>query len=430
MDRIAPKDERTVYANSELSYRIPVVATVFLIITAILRDSLIGPSIGTYQIIWFRLSLLVYVVGLGWFLWTNRRAIPPLPTAVWLLLGFSGYVAVSALWAWNTDGLLHGLFQIGSALIVAGAIYVTTANRRVVVLYLGTIIGLVAVGEVIALWEVFTGGHLWTSRLVVTEIPAHATFETFGFHVATAWFYNRNGFGFFLGLAAGPLFAWAFHSDRGLVARALAVCGLVLAVGLLWNNGSRSALAMVVLAPIGMIILSTLRPRVRARSPSRQDRWIVTAGVFGAALASVAALVFVPNPFAGVSSLSNRWQLAVEGIRILVRSNGLGVGVNSFSAANMALSGPIHGKLAPHNWLTDLLGEFGIIGTGLFLAGYARILYDVGARYVTTDDWLRLGLFGTMVSFPVGALGPANVLYTHHSLWMFFGLAAAAAYRT
>lgn len=113
-------------------------------------------------------------------------------------------------------------------------------------------------------------------------------------------------------------------------------------------------------------------------------------------------------------------------MQLLLWSNGLGVGVNSFSATSEALWG-MH--VAPHNWFTGLLGEFGIIGTGLFLAAYARILYDVGARYIVTSDWLRLGLFGTMLSLPIGALGPSNVLYHFYSLWIVIGLAAAAAYR-
>lgn len=398
-----------------------------MIITAILGSFLTGIQVGSFHFFWFRLYLPFYVAIFGWFLWTNRRTFLPLPVAIWLLGGFGVYVVISVFWVVNADGVLFGLFALGSALFVAAAVFGTALNRRALVVYLVVIFGLVAVGEMIALWELVTESHLYTSRLLTEPFttwhePIHP--------MATAWFYNRNGFGFFLSLAAGPLFARVLRSDGGLGTRTLALCMFVGAVALLMNNGSRSALMMVAVALVSMVTLDLCRPRLRARMPSRLGRDVVTTGVFSAALLAVAVLAFVPNPFAGVPSLGVRWQLAVEGVQLLIRSNGLGVGVNSFSAANKALSGAIHGKLSPHNWLINLLGEFGIIGTGLFLAAYARILYDVGAKYVTTNDWLHLGLFGTMVSFPIGALGPANTLYTHHSLWIFLGLAAAAAYRT
>lgn len=403
-------------------------------ITAILGRFLTGPSIGSYHAFWFRLYLPVYAVGLGVFLWMNRHTIagkegtiPSLPAAVWLFGAFGVYIAASSLWAVNSDGVLYGLFALGSALFVAAAVYVTGSNRRTLAIYVLTIFGLVAVGEAVALWELTTESHLHTSRLLTEPFT---TWHEPKHPMASAWFYNRNGFGFFLGLAAGPLFALAAASNRRPITRLIAGGGFVLAVAILVNNGTRSALAMVALACGGMVALALSRGRLREHTPSRRDRWGVTAAILGAAVLVVITLLFVPNPFSGASSLSVRWKLAVEGVQLLIHSHGLGVGVNSFSAANAALGGPIQAKLAPHNWLTNLLGEFGVIGTGLFLVAYARILYDVGARYVTTNDWLRLGLFGTMVSFPVGALGPANVLYTHHSLWIFIGLAAAAAYRT
>jgi hypothetical protein len=425
MEWTAATDGRISIGTNDRSYQILIAATTILIATAVLGKVLNGISVGPFHLFWFRLYLPLYAVALGWFLWTHRYIILPIPMAGWLLIGFGVYVAISTLWAANLNGLLFGLFALGSALFVTAAVYVTVRDRRTVVLYLLVIFGLVALGEIIALWEIATGAHLQTSRLLTGPF----TMGREPRQQATAWFFNRNGFGFFLGLAAGPLLTLAWDSNRGLSARILALCGFVLAVGLIWQNGSRSALAMVVLACGGMGGLSALRPRLRARTPSRIDRRIVTACVFAVALLAVGALLFVPNPFAGVLSLGVRWQLGIEGVQLLVRSKGLGVGVNSFSVANDALGGAIHGKLAPHNWLTALLGEFGVIGTGLFLAAYARILYDIGAEYVLTNDWLRLGLLGTMLSFPVGALGPANVLYTHQSLWVFIGLAAGAAYR-
>lgn len=451
MKWLSRESQTTNMRTDEWPFRVIVAATVVLIATAILGNLLVGIPVGPFQFFWFRLYLPFYAVGFGWFLWKTRGSVRSLPVAGWLFIGFGIYVAISALWAVNANGLLYGLFALESALFVMAAVYWTAVNRRALVLYLGAIIALVAVGEAIALWEIATNSHLWTSRFVRAEWFPNHKLGKLDVPLTTAWFYNRNGFGFFLGLAVGPLFAWARWSDRGPAARGLAVGMLVLAGILLYNNGTRSALAMAALAIVGMEVLAALRVRLRARTPSRTDRWAVTAGMFGAALLAVVVLIVVTNPFVDAapslelswqfteslpilsrpkeqtSSLAVRWTFAVKGVQMLFWSNGLGVGVNSFSAAYKVLWGVAH--VSPHNWLTNLLAEFGVIGTGLFLAAYARILYDVGARYITTDDWLCLGLFGTVVSLPIGALGPANALYSHHSMWIFIGLAAAVAYR-
>lgn len=434
----------------ERPFRLAVIATATLIATGILGFLLVGISVGSLKLYWFRLYLPFYTLGFAWVLWRGRHTIRPLPVATWLLVGFGIYMVVSALWAAGGVGdVVAGLATLGGALVTMAGVYWTSINRRVLLLYVGVLIALVAFAEVISLWEIITGNHLWLTRIVRRPEAANHPTGELGFPVATAWYYNRNNFGFFLAFLAAPLAALAHRSHRTLETRAVAALILVAALIIMKNNGSRAAIATAVLAIVAVEAFALLRPYLRERVPSSAGRRAAMAGIFGAAALVVIVLVILRNPFyhsrslqlslqiteASIPLLSGetgtsfaiRWQLAVQGLQMLVWSNGLGVGVGSFTPVYESMWG-VSGS--PHNWLTGLLAEFGVIGTSLFLAAYARILYDIAARYVATADWLCLGLFGALVTLPINALGPSDALYTQLGFWIVIGLAAAAAYRT
>lgn len=148
-----------------------------------------------------------------------------------------------------------------------------------------------------------------------------------------------------------------------------------------------------------------------------------------AAAISLVAIATLSNPFGGGQGdpLWKRWQLAEAGLEIFVQSNGVGVGVGNFPTAVEPLPIETSGTLASHNWLLYLFGEFGIIGASLFLAAYARLLYDLFEQAVSIGSALQIGVFATLVALPVGALSPSNAIHTH-TLWLFIGLAATVAY--
>ena len=405
------------------SYTILTGATVVLLATAILGPILTGIRVASFHLFWFRLYLPIYVVYCAWFLWSNQIVSVEIPTAMWLFAGFVGYMALSAVWTIDTGETIRKLAIIGSLLFVGGAVFFTSFTEDTLSKYILVIFSLVALAELITVIEIFTGFHLHTSSLIPDPIDEVRV----GVDVGSAWYFNRNNLSFFLALACGPLLAYSLDAKRWLV-RILPLAGIAVALFTMWAGGAWSGIVTIFVAVLAVSVFYVLRSRVPLWKSTRRQLAIVTAFMFAATAISVIVIATIPNPFPVNSSFWERWQLSLAAVEMFFNSNGVGVGVGSFLAAVDALPIDTNSKLAPHNWLLYMLGAFGVVGTVLFLAGYARLFYDLGVRTLNNGTTLQLGLFGALFAFPVGALGPSNALLTR-TFWVFLGLAAAAAYQ-
>lgn len=402
------------------------IATLILFTTAILGPLLIGVRTGSFHFFLFRLYLPFYAVVLGWFVWKKRNEIWPLPTAVLLFATFSAWALLSMLWTSVVN--VPWVFIVVSGLFVGAAAFFTGSDERTLMCYLLAIFVLVAVGEVIALWEIFFGGHLQTSNLAgAPQLDVRV-----GVAMASAWFYNRNDFSFFLVLALGPLFAAVLKASAKWILRAIGFICIGIFILIVWVNVARSAQLAAVVSVGSVFTLMAIRPWLRSRwsTPPKHGATILSILIFSAATAFVVLIWLVPNPVETVgSSLWIRWQLSAATLGLLAQTNGLGVGFGAFQAAIEASTVDTGGVLAPHNWLLYLLGTFGVVGTALFLAAYARLLWDLLLNAIESKGWVYVGLFGSLLALPIGALGPSNALHLG-SFWLFIGLGAAAAYRT
>jgi len=421
--------EQGINPGGELPRRLIAAGTAALFVAAILGPLITLFGVGPYRVFLFRLYFPVYLIVAGWALWTDRILVPSLPAAVWALVAIGAYAAVSAFWATDLSRMLFELFTLLSGVFVAVTVVVTATDERTLSYYLLCVFGLVAIGEVVALIEIFTGYHLPTSRLLVKRVPARAT--VIGVDAASAWFHNRNNFGFFLGLVSGPLFAYGLDKRRDRRLRVVCLVGAWLALVIVVANGSRIATAAILLSLVVIVVVGGLRHRI-GPVPHSHREIIVTIGlVFFVALFVIVVVTLVPNPFMprGARSLWTRWQLGVAGVELLARTGGIGVGVgNVQSALHQLAAVSTGGAFVLHNWMFYFLSGYGIVGGGLFLTAYALVLYELAVKALSTTGTLYLGLFGMFVGFPVGALGPSNAVLTH-SFWVFFGLAAAAAYQ-
>lgn len=401
-------------------------ATAVLFVTAILGSPLSGPKTAIGELFWFRLYLPIYIALCAWHVWKYRTPENP-PLTVWIFAGFATWAVLSIAWAGNRAAALRWFGILIPYVIVSAAVYFTISGKRTIRHYILVVFALMAFGELIALIEIFVGWHLPSARL---SGPFGSEHTRIGVDMASAWSSNRNNFGFFLALAGGPLAATAVWPDHSTVQRMLAVGGVALAAFMMWANGSRTALVMLVLSAVIVTILFIGGSRLAPYTPSCRGRAAVVTFLLLVAVAVVAVFMFVPNPFSTVqrSSLGTRWGLGTAGVAYLTQTSGLGVGLGQFPIALGATGVHTNGVRAPHNWLFYILGEFGVIGGALFLIGYGRLLYDLAIEAINTHQALTCGLFGMLLTLPIGALGPSNAVATP-SFWLFIALAAAAVHR-
>ncbi len=73
-----------------------------------------------------------------------------------------------------------------------------------------------------------------------------------------------------------------------------------------------------------------------------------------------------------------------------------------------------------------VLGNFGLVGTALFLTIYGSLLVNTLHNYLRWEEPVNLGVFTALISFPLSVIGPSNAFIMELS-WILFGVALAAA---
>jgi len=417
-------DNQTTDLLGNFSWSIVSIATAVLILTASMGAALPGLKVAGYHLFWFRLYLPIYAAFFVWYLWqTNNTLLRP--RTIQLFAAFSAFAMLSVVWAEDLRAALRGGFFLLSSIFVGGAVYSTSKTDKVLSRYLAVVFALTGLAIFMSFWEIFTGQHLASSRLNTVELNR----LRFGVDMATAWFYNRNNLAFYLATTAPLLAAYSLDS-RQVLRRWGSALAVVLSVVVIWAVGSTASVLMSIVTLPAVLGLYLVRPRLRNWTLPEYSRLLTVVGVLTIAGVSLTALIVFQNPFNRVHNYSiwARWQIAVVGIQIMVESAGVGVGIGNFVPAASTFEMPTNGVLASHNWLIYLVGEFGIIGTTLFLAGYSKLLFDVFARYLEDGHWYLLGFCAALLGVPLGALSPATALHTP-TFWLCVGLSAGAVYQ-
>jgi O-antigen ligase len=112
----------------------------------------------------------------------------------------------------------------------------------------------------------------------------------------------------------------------------------------------------------------------------------------------------------------------------------VGSGVGSFPTQWGQIAPPpdiginLHVGANAHNWFVILIGEYGFVGTVLFLLAYGWTADGLLEQYLRNRDPAALGLLGALLSFVLAGLGPSNPMILQ-ILWIVFGLAIAVKFR-
>ena len=234
--------------------------------------------------------------------------------------------------------------------------------------------------------------------------------------------------------AAASVFVLVFLSGVALLARAgLRVlpigAALCLVGGGLWLTGSRTALAAVVIAPIGIALAQALRRNARRR-------WLTLATVAGIALcAGLLVRAYPSSRNWGVnSSVMSRLILAKTAVRMTASAPVFGIGIGRFQEASPEFGSA---ELVPtyrnsqaaenaHNNFLQVLAEQGVIGLTAFVLLLGVVIapaWPRGDSSARLRPWLLAGVLGFVLTWFTGH--PLLVPEAALTFWMFFGVLAA-----
>lgn len=389
-----------------------------LLTIAILAFIVPGLEIGGFNIFAYVIYIIPHTGLLLYLMVTRREFALDLPYPLYGLLLFALYVVCSFFWSTDTIITVKKMVIIVTSIGVAMHLYWSIAHYRTLNWYLRIIQIVSIIGLTVAAFEIVTGAHL----------PVSNGYESDTFHMSTAWYPNVNDFSFFLAIVAFLFLIRALPVKQSC-STLLGILGYVGCVTVIFLNGSRAALLSVLIITTLLLFLYAGKDIIFDFFNGGTEWPIFTSLLLIGSLAIIAVFSLVPNIFEpyGNRSFWLRWQSHRASVIFLFRT-GIGVGVGNFpvelSLSNIPPAAPIN----THSWFATLLGEYGWIGTGLFLLAYGRTLDKLLFQFIRDGDTVALGLLGALLSFVLAGLGPNDVLvFQIH--WIIWALAIAAIYR-
>ena len=394
------------------------ISTAILVALAVFGVGLDGLAVGPFNVPPFILYLVVHAVLMLALMISRSEYALDFPGPMLILLLFAMYVLGSSFWAADTVSAMKEMILVVASILTGLFIYWSVADRWMLSKYIDVLKLLALVGAVIAILEITTGMHL----------PMSKRYGTVSYYKSTAWYVNENDFSMFLSMVSFLFFAKVLSFEK-LRSRVIGAGGFVACLIVLLENEARAALLAVLVVGMLLVGLYFGRDTIHNLVPDLAQPPVFTAGALFGALAVVGTTLALSNPFdpQSSSSLWFRWQALEAGVFLLF-DTVVGSGAGSFPTQWGQIDFlPAIGANA-HNWFVTLIGEYGFVGTALFLLAYGRTLDGLLKQYLRYRDPAALGLFGALLSFALAGLGPSNPI-TFQIQWIVFGLAIAVIFR-
>jgi len=400
------------------------ISTAILVILAVFGVGLDGVAVGPFEVPPFILYLVVHAILMLALMISRSEYVLDLPRPLLVLLLFAMYVLGSFFWAADIVSAMKEMLLIFASILTGLFVYWTVPDRWTLSKYISVLKLLAFVGVVIAVLEITMGVHL----------PISKRYGTVSYYKATAWYVNENDFSMFLAMVSFFFFAEALILDQ-LRNRIVRTLSFVACLIILLQNRSQAALLAVFAVSVLLLGIHFGRDTIRTLASERTRLPVFTLSTLFGALAIVGLALAISNPFEPQSSRSLwfRWRSLELGVALLFNTV-VGSGVGSFPTQWGQISPPpdiginLHVGANAHNWFVTLIGEYGFVGTMLFLLSYGWTADGLLERYLCYQDPAALGLLGALLSFALAGLGPSNPMIFQVQ-WIIFGLAAAVVFR-
>ncbi len=327
----------------------------------------------------------------------------------WLLV-FLLYSVASCLWTpvGATEGIIEATYNIVHAMLfIEIIVFSRVAKNPINAILWGFLVAFV-VSAIIAIWELTTDQHLYTSK--TKEAKASNTgYEIYLRYFAAVTFYNFNMYVTFLCFLFPFLFYGINSKKNNRKLRILFVAATVTAVILVLYNGSRGGLLAILIMAIVYFSYSLFR----------------VSGISIYTLLFVGLLAFVLFSYGStilntlIMRSSVQDDLGDES-RLMIWSHvyevvkdylGLGCGAGGLSVAMIQYARG--GVLVAHNLFLEILSQYGI----LFLCVFVLFLYKLFRRTGKVNDKnRRICLYQALFALPVVSIINSGYL-TQPVLW-------------
>lgn len=363
----------------------------FLIpISAVLGNYATIANFGFLGINVWRLIIIIGFVlfaGLGWLKNISGRRF------FFLLYLWLSWGALSLIWSPNVTKGMSDLANIFLALLMVVALFNMRAYEanNLKALCFGWVGAYVLAGGV-AVWELVTSNHLHNIFMEQAGLDVVPGFMTISF------FSNPNNYGAFILLSA-PFIWFAWRSAKGKIAQIFFMALMISIPFFLTTSGSRIAIA-------GFIAQTFVMLMIQKRNRTKGVMLLVIA------MLVLAASVYIVTEQKGINaikysqftdkvfedpSFETRLNMSIAGLLMLWDSRGIGYGAGSFESVTQLgryayLSS---GLYVSHNFLIEILSEYGIIIFGFFIYLFIGLFHEayMAQRRIADDTTLPENIF-------------------------------------
>ncbi|NHC41256.1 O-antigen ligase family protein [Bacillus sp. MM2020_1] len=393
-----------------------------LVMTTFLNQSVLNIHVGFFSLFLYRL-VLIAAVTLFFVHVIKERNLPQIWNQVnvkgvlLFLLFWVAYGAVSLLWAKSVIEGIKSLILLGMG--ISFVFLAVFTFRKMINLYLfyGIWMFMTVILMVIGL----------TNHLAHIQLPTSTLYGAPEYKLSypTSVFFNQNDFATFLTISFFFYLSFTKNSKHVFL-KTTSLLLAIICVYLIYLTDSRASLLGVM---IGLIVyMFILLPRYLKR----------IAAIIGSAVILLGTIVFLaklPDLFSASTFYSSNEMLPSNVARLNLLKNtlhfsldtfGFGVGAGNipFYLKNESIY-PTNHVVEVHNWLAEIMGNFGIVILLGYVSMYAYLFISLYKFYKVGSSKNQKGLLEAcmmgLIGFAVSSISPSSVsnLFFH---WVFLGL--------
>ncbi|WP_310359284.1 teichuronic acid biosynthesis protein TuaE [Neobacillus drentensis] len=396
-----------------------IVVMYLLVMTTFLNQSVLNIHVGSFSLFLYRLVLIVAVI-LFFFHVMRERNLPQfwdqanVKGVLLFLLFWMTYGAVSLLWAKSVIEGMKSLILLGMGISFVFLAVFTFRKMNHLFLFYGIWMFMTVILMVIGLLNHFVHIQLPTSTLYGGP--------EYKLSYPTSVFFNQNDFATFLTISLFFFLSITRNSKQVFLKTACLFLAII-CVYLIYMTDSRASLLGVM---IGLIVyVFILLPVYFKRMAAIIGSTIFLLGVivfFGKFVIFFNGLTFyssnelLPSNVVRLNLLKNTLHFSLE-------TFGFGVGAGNISVYLKNESIYATNQVTEvHNWLAEIMGNFGIFILLGYLTMYAYLFIKLFKLYKTRSNRNQKGLLEAcmmgLIGFAVSSISPSSVsnLFFH---WVF-----------
>lgn len=363
-----------------------------LVVAAAVGASVLSVRIGGVTLYPFRLLVIAVLLATPMLQYRVSWLDESTPR-LFVAVGFLWFVwgGLSVFWSPSFATGVEDVFAVGFGFAVGVALLIlgTTQAVRLRWLRRGWVVAFLITGG-IALWEIITGNHLPGDY--VEQAPDYALQS-----IAISTFGNPNNYGAFLVICL-PFLVVSSQKSRSRVVFIFFEVLILFLFFFLFMTGSRSALLGAVLE-IGVLVLFFGAWKRGVAALVGVLSIVIGATYAGFSLRDLQLIVslqeMVSEGAFEQGSLRVRLGLTLNGLWMLARTFGFGVGAGGYEIVSQRLDLPYYtgGLVNPHNFWIEVSSEYGIF-VGMMFVGMMGIFFVRALReYLSNKSpWSKAAL--------------------------------------